>query len=424
MTRPPPGYRLASLGLALPLAVYTLARALRDGGNAYLRGRHGYAARAPGRPVWVHCASVGEVAAATPLLHTLADHGIGPLLVSTATPTGHARARQQTPAGTAVAYLPLDRPRPVRRFLDRTRPRVALILETELWPHLFAALDARGIPIVLVNARLSPRTLRAPAWWRRTAAWCLGRTTRILARSETDRGHFIGLGADPARLETVGNLKLASPSAGAGAPITLGPPFVLAASTHHDEELQLARAWRAAGAGDHVLAIAPRHPGRGVAIARALTREGFAVRRRSLGEPVAGSASIYLADTLGELGGLMAGAEVVFMGGSLIPRGGQNVLEPARAGRAIVTGPHMDNFADETAGLEAAGALVRAADAPAVVTAVVALLADPGRRAAMGERARAVLEAGADMAARYREALARALPRLRGQADSAAQGER
>lgn len=407
--RPPAGYRLASLGLALPYCAYTLARAARDGGTCYLRGRYGHVQRTAHAPVWVHCASVGEVAAAMPLVRELDAHGIGPLLLSTSTPTGHARAGQQVPGGVAVAYLPLDRPGPVRRFLERTRPRAALIVETELWPHLFAALDARGLPILLVNGRLSPRTLQAPAWWRRTAAWCLARTTRILARSDNDRDHFIALGADPARVAVIGNLKLAAPVATA-APIALGRPFVLAASTHHDEELQLARAWRDAGRGDdHLLVVAPRHPERGAALARALAGLGLRVRRRSRGEPVAADTDIYLADTLGELPALMAGAEVVIMGGSLIARGGQNVLEPARAGRAIVTGPHMDNFADETARLERAGALVRGADAAAVVATVAELVDDPQRRGEMGARARALLDAEADMAARYRMALAEVL---------------
>lgn len=413
MSSPPPAYRLASLVLAPSVAAYTLVRAVRDGGTEYLAGRYGYLQRTSVDPVWVHCASVGEVAAAIPLLHELAKHGTGPLLVTTVTPTGHTRARQQAPADTRIAYLPVDRPRPVRRFLDRVRPRAALILETELWPNLFSALAERGVPIVLVNARLSERSLQAPAWWRRSAVWCLSHTNRILARSDADRGHFIALGAEPSWVDTVGNLKLAAPAGAASAPIDLGPPFVLAASTHDDEELQLARAWRAAGTHDHLLAIAPRHPARGAAIARTLGRQGFAVRRRSLGEPVGGCGTIYLADTLGELAGLMAGARVVVMGGSLIPRGGHNVLEPARAGRAIVTGPHMHNFADESERLEAAGGLIRVTDATALVATVVALLADPERRAAMGQRASALLSAEADMAARYRAALEAAVPALR-----------
>ncbi len=414
VSRPPLRYRLASLGLALPLAGYTLVRTARDGGSAYLRGRYGYTGVRTNDAVWVHCASVGEVAAAVPLLRELDDHGIGPLLVSTATPTGQQRAHAQAPAGATVVYLPVDRPGPVRRFLARTRPRAALILETELWPYLFGALDDRAIPIVLVNGRLSPRTLDAPAWWRHTAAWCLHRVTRVLARSDTDRDRFRQLGVEPERLAVVGNLKFAAPGGAPVSAIEPGAPFVLAASTHEDEELQLARAWAGAGFRGHLLVIAPRHPERGADIASALTAEGFEVRLRSRSEPAGPPGSIYLADTLGELTGLIAAAEVVIMGGSLIPRGGQNVLEPARAGRPIVTGPHMYNFADETERLESAGALLRRADATEVVAAAAGLLAAPDEARRMGNAGRELMEREADMGDRYRRALLDAVPQLSG----------
>ena len=421
VSRPPLRYRLASLGLALPLAGYTLVRTARDGGCAYLRGRYGYTGSRTDRAVWVHCASVGEVAAAAPLLRELDDHGIGPLVVSTATPTGQQRARAQAPSGATLVYLPLDRPAPVRRFLERTRPRAALILETELWPWLFGALEDRAIPIVLVNGRLSPRTLEAPAWWRRTAAWCLQRVSQVLARSDTDRDRFRQLGVEPDRLEVVGNLKFAAPGGAPVSAIEPGLPFVLAASTHDDEERQLARAWASAGSREHLLVIAPRHPERGADIASALSAEGFEVRRRSQGEPAGAPGSIYLADTLGELTGLIAGAEVVIMGGSLIPRGGQNVLEPARAGRAIVTGPHMFNFTDETERLEAAGALLRRGDAAEVIKTVSGLLAAPDEAQRMGAAGKELMEREADMGERYRQALLKAVPGLSDPGNGAAQ---
>ncbi len=412
--RPPLAYRLASLGLALPLAGYTLYRALRDGGRPYLSGRYGFAHRLREAPVWVHCASVGEVTAAGPLLAELAGQGIGPLLVTTSTPTGQARCRQRLPPGARCGYLPVDRPGPVRRFLERSRPRVALILETELWPHLYAGLARAEVPIALVNGRLSPRTMNAPAWWRNSAAWCLRGCEHILARSDADRQRFLDLGAEPERVTTIGNIKFATAAGPPPAPIDLGRPYVLAASTHDDEEVQLARAWRTRGSAGHLLTIAPRHPERGRTIGHALAGAGFAVSRRSRGEtPRQAAGAIHLADTLGELDGLMAGADAVVMGGSFIPRGGQNVLEAARAGRAVVTGPHMHNFADETARLEAAGALLRSTDAPAAIDAITRLLEAPEQRAAMGRAGRGLLDAEADMAARYRRALVDALPALR-----------
>ncbi len=406
MSAPPARYRLLSLALAPVLAGHALRRALRDGGRAYLRERFGRIAPVEGpAPVWIHCASVGEVVTAVPLLEALRAAGIGPLALSTNTPTGHATARRRLEHDVRVVYLPLDRPRPVRRFLARLRPRAGLILETELWPWLYAECRRRDLPLALVNARLSPRTLEAPRWWRAVARFCLQRVDSVLARSDTDAAGLRGLGALPQRVRVIGNLKLAA-AGPAPASIDLGRRFVLAASTHADEELRLADAWRELGDGRHLLVIAPRHPERGAAIARELAAAGHRVARRSRGEPVDADTGIYLADTLGELTGLMAGAELVIMGGSLIPHGGHNVLEPAAAERAIVTGPHMDNFRAETDALIEAGALRRGGDAAAVIAIAAELLADDAARAEMGHRARATLEAGADMAERYAAALA------------------
>lgn len=402
MTPPPRRYRVLSRLLVPLLLGHLLARARRDGGWRYLRERLGWIRRVQGpAPVWLHCASVGEVVTAQPLLQALAAGGTGPLVVSTNTPTGYATAARRVGRDARVVYLPLDRPRPLRRFLDRLRPHVAVILETELWPWLYAELGHRGIPIALVNARLTARTLEAHRWWQPVATDCVGRVTRILARSEEDAARFGTLGAGPDRVQALGNLKLAAAAGEAPEPIALGRPFVLAASTHDDEELRLADAWRQDGDPGHLLVIAPRHPERGAAIARELAAGGHRVARRSRDEPVATDTTVYLADTLGELTGLMAAAELVIMGGSLIPHGGQNVLEAARARRAIVTGPHMDNFEAEAEALIAAGALRQVADAREAVAATRELLAAPAVRQAMGRAGHAVLEAGADLAERY-----------------------
>lgn len=412
--RPPFPYRALGPVLASVFAGHTLVRALRDGGRDYLRERFGRIEPTTGpAPVWLHCASVGEVVTALPLLRALQDAGIGPLALSTNTPTGHATARRRAGENVRVVYLPIDRPRTVRRFLERLRPRAALILETELWPWLYGELERRQVPIALVNARLSARTLDAPRWWRAMAAHCLRQVTTILARSEEDADGFRQLGAPPERLQAIGNLKLAAAGTEPPASIELPRPFVLAASTHDDEERQLATAWRDGGSPGHLLVIAPRHPERGGAIARELAADGHRVARRSRSEPVTAETTVYLADTLGELTGLMRTAALVIMGGSLIPHGGQNVLEPARAGRAIVTGPHMDNFRAETRELLAAGALQQGEDAPAVVAIAVALLADESACNEMGRRGRAVLEAGAEVIERYLAALEPVLPASR-----------
>jgi 3-deoxy-D-manno-octulosonic-acid transferase len=405
MSRPPLAYCVASAALALPFAGYTVVRAARDGGWRYLRERLGWVPRRSDAPLWIHCASVGEINAALPLVRELAAHGHGPLLLTTNTPTGRRVAEARAPMGVDCAYLPLDWPAPVRRFLGRTRPRAGIVMETELWPWLFAAAGRRRVPLSLVNARLSTRTLRAPGWLRSAFARCLQATAAILARSEDDAQGFRELGAPPERVRVIGNIKFAAPIAAADTHIDLGRPFVLAASTHDDEERQLAAAWMAGGDGQTLLVIAPRHPDRGESIADRLQDLGLTVVRRSRDERVTADTDIYLADTLGELPALIAGAEMVIMGGSLVEHGGQNVLEPARAARAILTGPHMGNFREETAALAAAGGLRQCADAEEVIAAAHDLLTDPDTRRDMGERAAGVLTAGADMAARYREAL-------------------
>lgn len=399
---PPFGYRVVSAALALPFVGYTAVRALRDGDVRYARERFGLVAPSDDRPVWLHCASVGEVVAALPLVDAFREAGIGPLLISTNTPTGRAVAEARAPAGVRCVQAPLDRPAPVRRFFRRARPRAGIILETELWPWLFAAAQARDVPLTIVNGRLSARTRAAPGWLRAAAAFCLGQVVAVLARSADDAQAFRALGAPAERVRVVGNIKLAAPSAAPATPESLGRPYVLAASTHADEELQLARHWCAAGSAT-LLALAPRHPERGGEIAARLRDEGLRVARRSQGEPPGPDTGVYLADTLGELPTLIAGAELVIMGGSLIEHGGQNVLEPARAGRAVVTGPHMGNFREETAALRAAGGLRQCQDAAEAVATAVGLLADSAERAAMGARAADVLAANTDIAARYRE---------------------
>jgi 3-deoxy-D-manno-octulosonic-acid transferase len=335
----------------------------------------------------------------------LVDAGMGPITVSTNTATGKARGHALMPYGVTIVYLAVDRPAPVERFLERLSPCAAFILETELWPHLIGSLHRQNIPVALVNARLSERSLKAPRWWQRTAAWCLVHTNAILARSETDRAAFARLGASRARVHLVGNLKNAAPIGPTPEPIELGRRFVLAASTHDDEEQQIARALGADTCQNVLWVIAPRHPARGPAIRRKLNTLGWHVAQRSLGESVPGVRAIYLADTLGELPGLMRASELVVMGGSLIPHGGQNVLEAARAGRPVVTGPHMENFAGETESLHEAGALVQAKNAEELIAWVEVLLADTGKRRTMAEAASAWLARQTDPAALYLHAL-------------------
>ena len=413
---PPPLYRLLLRLLAPPLIVHVLVRAARDGGPRYVRERLGFGGGAKGtdraasdappgtsRP-WVHAASVGEVMTVLPLVRAMLDDAaVASVLVTTNTPTGADVLARHAPAGVRHRYLPIDWPGATRRFLASERPTSGWIVETEIWPWLYARAKARGVPLAIVNARVSPRTLRH-------ADGPLGPTYRraldgvdVLARGETDAAGYRALGAEASRTHVVGELKLAGARAPSIRPAALlAGPYVLAASTHADEERRLAEAWLDARA-DGLLVIAPRHPERGAALARELP----GCRRRSLGEGPRPHARLHLADTLGELDAWYAHARGVFVGGSLVERGGHNVLEPARHARPIVVGPHTANFADVIERLGAGDAIATVGDAGAAARFLARALDGDAALERQGVRARDVSADAADVVARYVAALER-----------------
>jgi 3-deoxy-D-manno-octulosonic-acid transferase len=385
--------------LAGPLVDRYLAARLAQGKEdaARLAERRGVASRPrpAGFLTWLHGASVGEAISALPLVERLTAHGS--VLLTTGTVTSARLIAERLPAGALHQYVPADRPDWVASFLDHWRPDLALWLESELWPNLVMATHARGTPMVLVNARMSARSAARWRWLPWTIRPLLGAFDLCLAQGEESAARFRALGARAVRAP--GNLKFAAPplpvddAALAMLKAAIGDrPCWLAASTHPGEEA-------IAGAVHQTLAtrhpglltiIAPRHPARGPEIAAALPGR---VRCRSAGEAPDGD--IYVADTLGELGLFYRLAPVVLIGGSLVPHGGQNLLEPARLGAAVLHGPHMANFPEALALL--GDALTPVTDAATLTTAVDALLADPARRARLGAVAceRATQGAGA-----------------------------
>lgn len=394
--------------LALPIAVYTGWQALRQKESGYLRQRLGFYREAERRRVlWLHAASVGEVNAVLPLiLQIQQQQPEQPLLLTTTTPSGARAARAKLPDNVKHAYFPIDWQRGIRSFLDTYRPRCALMMETELWPNLYSECRQRNIPLLIVNGRLSPRTSRVKPWLRRLYTLCLQQVTAILARSEQDRASFITLGAEKERCEVIGNIKFSSaPKAERVTPTELGRPYLLAASTRNGEEPLLVDAWHRSGADDHLLVIAPRHPQRRDKILTALRGETIAVRSR--GDAISAETGIYLADTFGELPGLIAGAELVFMGGSLVDKGGQNILEAAALGKAPLFGPYMDNFRTESAILTNAEGARQVGDSAELAAAMNELLAEPARYQEMGEKAKEAVEQRRDMAERYAVAIRR-----------------
>lgn len=394
--------------LALPITLYTLWQALKEREPDYLWQRLGiYRKPARRRVVWLHAASVGEVNAVLPLIKQLQQHQPEqPLLLTTTTPSGARAARAKLPPGVGHAYFPIDWQRSVRGFLAAYRPRCALIMETELWPNLYCECAQREIPLLLINGRLSARTSRVRPWLRRLYSLCLQQITAVLARSEQDRASFITLGAPRERCEVIGNIKFSSaPRTERVTPTELGRPYMLAASTRSGEEALVMEAWHQAKADGHLLVIAPRHPQRREHILAALKGEEVAVRSRQ--DTLSAKTSVYLADTFGELPGLIAGAELVFMGGSLVAKGGQNILEAAALGRAPLFGPHMENFRTESETLLDGGGAIQVEDSAELAKKIAMLLADAPLRQQMGERARLLVDERRDMASRYREAISR-----------------
>lgn len=352
--------------------------------------------------VWVHAVSVGEVQAAAPLIaHFLKREPPLGVLVTTTTPTGAQRLRALFGDTVTHRYTPYDLPEAVGPFLDRVRPRLALIMETEIWPNALALCAARGIPTILANARLSERSAKGYARLARLAGETLRRLDLIAAQGEADARRFVALGADPARVRVIGNIKLdRHPPENAreqarAMRLVWGPerPVWVAASTHEGEEEPVLQAHRRIRAQipDALLVLVPRHPERFDRAADLATRAGFPLVRRSAGAPCAGATAVFLGDTMGELQIFLAAADAAFVGGSLVPVGGHNLLEASAVGVPVATGPHVFNFAAIAELLIGAGAAVQVPDAAGLADLMSRWLVDAPLRARIGERGREVV---------------------------------
>ncbi|HEY0183065.1 MAG TPA: 3-deoxy-D-manno-octulosonic acid transferase, partial [Rhodopila sp.] len=373
--------------------------------------------RPAGRLIWMHAASVGETISILPVLEALRHRA--KVLLTTGTVTSQALLDQRIPehglAGDVLPrFAPLDVPAWVGRFLAHWRPDAACFVESELWPNQLAACQAMGIPLMLVNARMSDRSF---GYWQHVPGFArrvLGGFARVQARGEQDAERLKALGAT--HVESPGDLKFAAPPLPVDSvemarlsKLLAGRPVWLAASTHAGEEALIAAAHRAlVSAYPGLLTIiAPRHPDRGVALAAELG----APRRAARQDPPPGE-GIWIADTLGELGLWYRLAPIAFVGRSLVgPGGGQNPLEPARLGCAIAVGPHTGNFADHVALLNDVGGLVEVADTAGLVRFVAGMLDDPDARRRLGEHAAACIRRHADLPDRTADALLSLLAR-------------
>ena len=336
--------------------------------------------------IWLHCASVGEVNAAAPLVEALHQQG-KKLLITTFTPTGQQQAQRRFARlpSLQIRLLPLDWRWTMRRFMSRLDCPQLWLVETEFWPTLIRETKQRGITINLINARISHKTLDAPRWWRRLLVQLLDeKISQILCRNEQDLADFRQLGVIGKHIRVAGNLKWCD-TIPTELPRLLDAPYIVFASTHQPEEIELARLWQ-----QHCelpkLVIVPRHPKRGDNIVKQLTDAGIPNSQRS--KTPEQTKGIIIADTFGELQAWMAHAELVIMGGSFAPKGGQNPLEAIRLGKMVLCGSDMRDFAQEVGALSATKALVQTKNMDKLLKYIITLLAqaeDTRHTAAIGK---------------------------------------
>lgn len=349
--------------------------------------------------LWFHAVSVGEAEAVFPLIRLLRsqlpDQAI---LVTTTTPTGSARVQAVLGDQVSHVYLPYDLPVVIERFLQCFRPKLAVFLEKELWPNVFAACKAHQVPVLIINARLSARSAasyqKIPGLVKPTLA-CVD---CIASQTESDQQNFLAIGAEPGQLRVFGNIKfdmsIASSVIEAGLALKqqvfAGRWVWIAASTHHGEESELLQVYRALKTDlpDLLLLIVPRHPERFSVVEKLCQEQGAVVVKRSSGQPLSIDADVYLADSMGELKMLYAAADVAFVGGSLVDVGGHNVLEPAAIGVPVLFGPQMFNFKEIAAQILAAEAAWQCSSSTEIEAALRALYADSDRARQMVDRAK------------------------------------
>ncbi|HEV2956522.1 MAG TPA: 3-deoxy-D-manno-octulosonic acid transferase [Xanthobacteraceae bacterium] len=387
---------------ATPLAPLMLARRLKRGKEDARRIAERRGEAAVGRPagplIWAHGASVGEILAVMPLVESLRARGFN-VLVTSGTVTSARLAEARLPKGAIHQFVPLDAPRFIARFLDHWRPNLALFAESDLWPNLIVACADRAVPLILVNGRLSERSY---ARWRRlprTIATLLARFDLCLAQSQDDAERYADLGAP--RVSMTGNLKLdvpAPPVDGqrlAAMQAAIGSrPIIVAASTHAGEEALIIEAHRRLRASFRglITIIAPRHPERGPGVVDIASVAGLPAAMRSRGHLPDRATEIYVVDTIGELGLVYRLSPIVFMGGSLVRHGGQNPIEAAKLGAAILHGPHVSNFTEIYSALDGVHGAEEINDVNKLTVRFGAFLTDAKTRGAVSKAARETVE--------------------------------
>ena len=407
-------YKAATV-LGYPLIAVCLAIRKAKGKEDLTRfpERMGYAGkpRPDGRLIWIHGASVGETLSALPLINKLSElYPAVRIMVTSGTLTSADLMAKRLPANAFHQFVPVDTPAAVKRFVDYWKPDAALWIESEFWPNLLSEIAAHKIPLILINGRVSDRSFER---WRKFPAFCRelqGLFTKSFGQTDEDARRLRVLGAKDAAC--VGNLKFAAGDLPYDADefaklekqITNRPCWI-AASTHEGEEEQLAFVQNALKTKNALMILAPRHPKRGDEIEKLLKPAGLSVARRSRGEDIAPDTAVYLADTIGEMGLFYRLAQIAFVGGSLVAFGGQNIIEPARLGKAVVCGKYMMNFKEIVAKAVAADALTVVEDKKELAQTLDALFENEGILKSKRENARRFALNQADVLNRLTAAL-------------------
>ena len=397
-------YNFFTYLLLIPFTVYWISRGISN--RSYrdrLTQRLGFGFPKLQNSIWIHAVSVGEVQAAVPLIHALMERFPQQIIiVTTVTPTGASRVADLFGEKVVHCYMPFEFPHAIRNFFKAVDPQAAMIMETEIWPNLYRGCGIRNIPLILVSARISPKSIpgyrRLVLLIRETLSYGI----IIAAQSQADASRFLELGADPKRTYVTGNIKfdveydqaIFSRGKQLRSALFACRPVWIAASTHSGEEQQVLEAHRILlkAYPDLLLVIVPRHPERFFEVRELIEKSSFTVVSRTGDQPATASTEVFLVDTMGEVSLFFAASDISFVGGSLVPIGGHNLLEPAVQGLPIITGPYLFNIEEIADNFVKHDACAVVANGVELAAAVMALLEDPDAAAKMGARGLKLVE--------------------------------
>jgi len=371
--------------------------------------------------IWFHTVSVGEAEAAFPLIRVIQNrYPDQPILITTTTPTGSDRVKAVFEESVEHVYLPYDLPDAVSRFLSHFKPRIAVMMETEIWPNLFSQCNRQKIPLLIINARLSEKSTRGYQKLKKLTEEALCNVSHIAARSQNDADRFILLGARPAKVSVAGNIKfdlklpasLREQAEFMRQSLFLQRPVWIAASTHEKEDEKVLAAFSEVKQAipEALLVLVPRHPERFEKVAELCKKRQFSLIKRTEEKTCSSKTDIFLLNTMGELKLFSTAADIAFVGGSLVPTGGHNVLEPAAAGVPVLFGPHMFNFSEIAELLLEKGAAIQINNEKELAEEVINLFEHAEIRGELGEKGQIFVEENRGALKKLEALLAEHLP--------------